>query len=267
MARHGDGGKVSGMMRRPVIMGAVFFAVFSLAGCASLASYNPATERREYIFIPTATEVQMGRDVHAKLKAAYNVDEDSDQARRLTEIGRRVAAVSDRQDYTYHFYLIKNKELNAFTTPGGYIYVFSGLMDKLQTDDQIAAVLGHEVGHCAARHAIKKFQGVMAYNVIGGLVFNQLGLEGTGQEILSMTSSQVISLIFSAYSRKDEYEADRLGLKYTSAGGYDPRGLRESLRIIETASSPDRIPLFLRTHPYLHDRIKVIDEWIAGRRD
>jgi len=259
-------GQGFGLGRLPLMVMAGWLWL-TMAGCASLTTYNSATQRQDFIFIPTGTEVRMGQDVHTKLLNEYDLIEHTDQARRIREIGQRVAAVSDRQDYTYHFYLIREDELNAFTTPGGHIYIFDGLVKRLKTDDRIAGVLAHEVGHCAARHAIKKFQGAMAYNVIGGLVFSQLGLEAEEQKLLSMTTDGVISLIFSAYSRQDEYEADRLALKYAAAAGYRPQGLAEALGIIEEASGASQIPLFLRTHPYLHDRIKIIRERVAARSD
>ena len=102
----------------------------SLLGCAT--AYNPATGKKEFILISTQEEIALGSDIHKQLKTQYKLSNDWKQTQRLGRVGQKVAAVSDRQDYEYHFYLIeKDDELNAFTTPGANIYVFSGLMDKL----------------------------------------------------------------------------------------------------------------------------------------
>ena len=234
------------------------FCVVSFFGCASLGVYNAATGRNEFIFIPTDSEVAMGHDIHQKLINQYSLADKQQQWTRLKRIGNRLAQVSDRQDYEYHFYLLENSELNAFTTPGGNVYVFTGLMDKLKTDDQIAAVLAHEIGHCAARHTIKKFQAALGYNLIEGIVFSQLEGQDQVKQVAALSTGVVMNLIFSSYSRRDESEADRLGVKYMYLAGFDLNGMIETLEILKKESKPDHVSLSLRTHPYLDDRIVAV---------
>ena len=153
----------------------VFIALpFILDGCATLGEYNPATGRSELIFIPTDTEVDMGKSIHQQVVSQYGISNDVAQTERVRRIGKSLAKVSDRQDYEYHFYLLNSKEINAFTVPGGNVYFFKGLLDKLDSDDEVAAVLAHEIGHCAARHTIKKYQAALGYNLIGSLIFSQV---------------------------------------------------------------------------------------------
>lgn len=235
-------------------------AVLVLSGCASMGTYNPATGRNELIFISTPQEVSMGKDVHQKLLDEYKLSGRTSQVDRLRRIGERVALVSDRQDYDYQFYLIEEDELNAFTTPGGHIYMFSGLMDKLANDDQIAFVLAHEIGHCAARHTVKKFQAALGYNLIGSIVLGQVGEEA--RQVASMSSNVLMNLVFSSYGRRDEYEADHLGLKYMRLAGYDQLAGVESLEVLQRESKDPGGPTVLRTHPHLADRIKALKEEI-----
>lgn len=226
-----------------------------LCGCASLGTYNPATGRNEFIFIPTDTEVDMGREMHSKILAEYPLSGDHAQVSRLQRIGKKVAQVSDRQDYEYQFFLVKADDLNAFTVPGGKIYVFSKLAEGFRTDDELAAVLAHEIGHCSARHAIKKIQAAMGYDLVASFIFNQVNMTGFVKEVASMSSNTVTGLVFSAYSRQDEHEADLLGLKYMRLAGYDVQGMLRVLEFLEKQSKDPKIPLILRTHPYVSDRI------------
>jgi predicted Zn-dependent protease len=234
-----------------------------VSGCASWGTYNPATGRNELIFISTPEEVSMGSEVHTKLLEEYRLSSETQKAERVRRIGRQVALVSDRRDYEYQFYLINKDELNAFTTPGGNIYVFSGLMDKLTSDDQIASVIAHEIGHCAARRTIKKYQAALGYNLVGGLVLGQVGGE-TAQQITSMSSNALMSLAFSAYGRRDEYEADRLGVKYLRLAGYDPHASVTTLEILLKESNDPGGLEILRSHPYLTDRIEAVKKEIQS---
>lgn len=208
--------------------------------------------------LSTASEVSMGADMHQSISKEYSFLSSSDKVNRLNVIGERLSKVSDRQDYPYHFYLIEKDELNAFATPGGYIYFFTGLFDKLKTDDAIAAVVAHEIGHCAARHIAKKFQAALGYNIVSVIVLSQL--DGGAQAVAAQSSDVMMNLVFSAFSRKDEYQADSLGIKYLFLAGYNPNGMIESFEILKKEESANFVPPWFRTHPYIDDRIKRVKE-------
>ena len=180
----------------------------------------------------------------------------------MRKIGRKLSQVSDRQDYEYSFYLIDKKEFNAFTIPGGKVYMFSGLFDALNSDDEIAAVLAHEIGHCSARHTIKKFQAAMGYNIVGTILLSQVDPQNQMKEILSQGSGTVMNLIFSAYGRQDEYEADRLGIKYMHLAGYKKEAMIATFETLQKGSKGDSVPLILRSHPFIKDRIEQVKEEI-----
>jgi predicted Zn-dependent protease len=212
------------------------------------------------ILIDTPTEVSMGEGLHRKLTGQLKLSSQELKVQRLRRIGQKVAAVSDRRDYEYHFFLVEKDEMNAFTIPGGYIYMFSGLLDKLTSDDQVAFVLAHEVGHCAARHTVKKFQAALGYDLIGGLVLSRVGGE-QARQLASMSSDVMMRLVFSAYGRGDEFEADRLGVKYLKSAGYDPGASVAALEALRKESrDAGGAPLVLRSHPYISDRIKAVQE-------
>ena len=242
-----------------------FLALLSLSlsvGCASLSEYNPATGRQEFIIIPTDTEVSMGKSIHQQIVSEFGISPKKDEFNKIKLIGQRLARISDRQDYEYNFYLLNSKEINAFTTPGGNVYFFSGLLNKLKTDDEIAAVLAHEIGHCAARHTIKKYQAVLGYNLIGSLIFSQVHVGEGAKATAQLASDTAVQLAMSAYGRQDEYQADQLGVKYMYLAGYNLNGMIETLEILKKESQGRAPPLILSTHPYLDDRIKAVKKEI-----
>lgn len=232
----------------------------TLTGCAT---YNTATGRREFIFISTDTEVGMGQSFNGQLGQQYPIVQDGAKAERVKRIGAQLARVSDRQDYQYHFALVGKDDLNAFTVPGGYIYIFEGLYDRLSSDDEIAAVLSHEIGHCAARHTVKKFQAALGYDFVANIVLSKLSSEAARQ-LASVGGGLVVNIAMSAYGRQDEYEADRLGIKYMRLAGYDLDAMIRTFEILKANSKGAEPPSILRTHPHLDDRINAIKKEIQG---
>ena len=237
----------------------IFAALFS--GCMTL---NPATGKEDFIVFTTPTEVLLGLESHAQIAATTKFSEDKAATIRLRRIGARVAQVADRQDYQYNFFLIDSDEVNAFTTPGGYVYFYRGLYDKLQTDDEIAAVLAHEIGHCSARHVVKKFQAALGYSLVTSYVFSG-GREELALRVAKMGADALINLGMLAYSRKDEYEADRLGVKYMTLAGYNPDGMITTFRVLaQESKGDDNDWLLLRSHPRINDRIAAVETEIAA---
>ncbi len=211
--------------------------------------------------ITTPSEVAMGESVHQSVAKKYKFSNSPQQLERLRRIGERLTKVSDRQDYQYHFYLLEEDAMNAFTTPGGNIYVYTGLLDQLKTDDQLASVLAHEIGHCAARHTVKKFQAALGYNILSAIAISQI-TEDQARRITAISANAVMSIVFSSYSRRDEYEADRLGLKYLRLACFEPQAVVETFKILGAKEKDPQAPLILRSHPYLEDRIQRAEQEI-----
>ena len=230
----------------------------SITGCAT---YNAATGRREFIFISTDAEVSMGNSFNAQIRQRYPCSANKAKVDRLQRIGARLAQVSDRQDFEYHFTLVEKDEMNAFTVPGGYIYFFEGLYDKLSTDDEIASVLAHEIGHCAARHTVKKFQAALGYDFVARILLSRITSD-TARQLASLGGGFVANVAMSAYGRQDEYEADHLGIKYMRLAGYDLNAMIRTFQILKANSKGSEPPSILRTHPHLDDRIKAVEKEI-----
>jgi predicted Zn-dependent protease len=236
----------------------IIFVVLFFSGCVTI--YNPATERRETLLIDTAKEVSLGRDMDAQVRQKMKILNNPVMQIRLDSIGKRIASVSDRQDLEYHFGIVQDKEFNAFALPGGFIYVNSGLMDAA-TDDELACVLAHEIGHVAARHSVKQLQTALGYQLVLGIA---LGI--SGQQVMGQAMNVVYNLINLGYSRKDESLSDKLAIKYAKKAGYNPRAMVtffEKLKKQSGTKTSHYNPAFLSSHPPIDERIKNVENEIA----
>ncbi len=236
----------------------IIIAVLVAGGCTTI--YNPATQRRETLLIDTKNEVALGRDMDAGLQKQLKILDSPKLQQRLDSIGSRVTRFSDRQDLDYHFRVVNDKELNAFAIPGGFIYVNSGLMDTA-TDDELASVLGHEIGHVAARHSVKKMQTVLGYQII-----MSIALQGTDNPQIGQATDIVFNIINLGYSRKDEFLADKLGVHYAKRAGFNPYGMVTffgKLKQEARKKGANFNLVFLSSHPPIEERIKNAEKEIA----
>ncbi len=245
----------------------IFWNIFFIAmllfspGCATL--YNSATGKNEFIFINNQTESAIGKNVAAEITKEHTLFTEKKLVDKVQAVGRRLSAVSDRKDIEYKFYILADNELNAVSLPGGFIYINKGLTQIL-SDDELAFVLGHEIGHVAARHAVKKIQSNMAYQLILSIAFAGAG-DKTSSNITDIrkAANMAYNLIELGYSREDEYESDRLGVKYAFKAGFNPDASLSSLEKLKNNQIQEsKILVYLRTHPYVDDRINALKKFI-----
>lgn len=223
----------------------------ALTGCATI--YNPATGRQETV-LDSSVETALGNLARAQmgLNSLKMGQVDPDELQRIQRIGQRIALVSDRKDVTYQFGVIQDKAANAFTLPGGTIYVHTGILEKA-TDNELAAVVAHEVGHVAARHVAKHLQADLGFSVAMQLAH----AAGVGAESARVAES-MYDLFSRGFSRQDELEADRLAIRYSRRAGYDPWALVsffEKIQAEEEGQPFPRVPVWQSTHPLTSDRI------------
>jgi len=234
-----------------------------LSGCSS--EYNIVTGQEESYYYSTDREVNLGRSIDKEIRKEYKFAEDPLLEDRVEKIGQRIAAVCDRKEIDYHFYVLDDDEVNAVSLPGGYIYVNRGLIEKVDNDDQLAGVIAHEVGHVVARHSIKKLQAMNAYSII-----RLLSVVATPQTAETANAADVVfAEILTGYSRDDELLADRLGSRYAKLAGYDPHGMLQFLEKLQDISrrAPLREKTYFKTHPYVPDRIRVVKEELGEGMD
>lgn len=233
-----------------------------LSGCAT--EYNLATKSQEVYFYSTDKEVEMGRNIDRQIMKKYKLVDDILLQNRVQEIGKRIVEVCDRKEIDYHFRVIQEEEINAVALPGGYIYIFSGLLSKIENDDQLAAVLAHEIAHIVARHNIKRLQALTGYSIF------QLGLAavGKGSEV-GITAEAIFTQLLLGYSREDELLADKLAARYLKKAGYNPLGmisLLEKIKEIER-KKPLRPNHYFKTHPSITDRKRIVKMELGQQLD
>jgi len=238
----------------------IFFilAAFFLSGCAT--EYNLATQKEEWIYYSTDKEINIGKSIAREVEKKYKFVDDPLVVNRVEEIGKKVSAVSDRKDVDYHFYALDDKEVNAVSLPGGFVYIFKGLIDKVQSDDELACVIGHEVGHIVARHSIKKLQALMGYSLVRIL----LAQAGSGE--LGTGADVAFDQILLAYSREDELLADQLSTRYAELAGFNPYAMVTFLERLREVDKYKIKPLsYAKTHPYIPDRIRIVKQELGER--
>lgn len=251
----------------------IFVALFFLAGFSVLKGYaiefDTSTGEENVVFISTDGEVNMGDSLAKSVEKRYRPVKDEAVQKRVEEIGQKIVAVCDRKDIIYHFKVIDDKPspepvINAFSLPGGYVYVFKGLYDKFQSDDELAGVIAHEVGHIVARHAVKRMQAAFGANALM-ILASQTQTDGQN---ISKAADAINALMFS-YGRDDELFADKLSIKYEKKAGYNPEGVvtvLEALWEIER-KEPERRYVEDRTHPYISIRLSNAKQEINGKMD
>jgi predicted Zn-dependent protease len=233
------------------------------AGCATV--YNPAIQRNEVVFINTEDEIRIGKEVEKGILKKYRVSRDLGYNRRVEAVGRKIASVSDRKDLEYSFGVIESKDINAFALPGGSVYVTTSLLEAVDSNDELASVIGHEVGHIAARHSAKRLESQLGYSFIVQLAYaldsRSVDAKRKAWEDLTAATNITFNLITLGYSRRDELAADKLGLLYAEKAGYDPGAAITFLKKLqrEEGASPEWL-VFLRSHPYVKDRIAALEK-------
>jgi len=198
-----------------------------IAACA----VNPVSGGRELALLSEADELRLGRENDAEVRKQYGVYANAPLQAYVQQVGERLAAKSHRPQLKYTFTVLDSPEVNAFALPGGYIYITRGIMAHLNSEAELAAVLGHEIGHVTARHAVRQYSAAMAANVgftIGSILVPELATRA-GQSLLNTLGSALLS----GYGRDHELEADRLGAEYIARSDYSPKAMIEVIGLLK----------------------------------
>ncbi|MBT8143403.1 MAG: M48 family metalloprotease, partial [Gammaproteobacteria bacterium] len=247
--------------------------VFSIAGLLVLSACgtNPVTGGKDIMVMSEEKEIAIGRQYHIQVMKEYNVYKDRDLQSYVQAIGERLGANSHRPELTYHFTLLDSDEINAFALPGGYIYITRGIMAYMNSEAELAAVLGHEIGHVTARHAARKH----SRSLIGSIA-SVAATVATGSQTVGSLANIAGGALISGYGRNLELEADGLGAEYLARAGYKPEAMIDVVRQlkaqesfeIERAAEEGRSPRvyhgLFSSHP---DADKRLREVIAAAND
>jgi beta-barrel assembly-enhancing protease len=253
------------------LVGALIIAVIGIAMYMLETQTNPVTGKKQHIAMTVDQEKALGLQAAPEMAAKMGgaIDPAADpRARLVAQVGSRIVRESDanRSPYVgnYHFYLLNDPEtINAFALPGGQVFITAGLFDKLDDEAELAGVLGHEIGHVVNRHSAEQ----MAKGRLGQMLTLAVGVGASGDDRgrqAAMVAAMVNQMSQLHFSRGDESEADRYGLRYMAQAGYDPSGMLDVMRILKEASKGPRQPEFLATHPLPETRLEEIRSILAA---
>jgi predicted Zn-dependent protease len=231
------------------------------SGCA----VNPVSGQSDFVLLSEDQEIALGRENHAEIIKKYGLYKNPPLQDYVQRVGEKLAAVSHRSNLIYRFTVLDSPTVNAFALPGGYIYITRGLLAYLNNEAELAAVLGHEIGHVTARHAVRQHTTATATGILAGVLASQTGVAGAG-DLFNVIGTALVR----GYGREHELESDRLGAEYLARSGYDPLAMLEVIRVLkdqevyerELAKREDREPRVYHgvfsTHPDNDARLQQV---------
>jgi predicted Zn-dependent protease len=249
-------------MTRGRIRAWVLAAVISLAGTGCVT--NPATGKKSFILISPEQEISLGAEAQPQFIKDYGGEVPSPPVLEyVRNIGKQLAAVSERPDQPWEFHVLDSNVINAFALPGGKVFITRGLLSKLEDEAQLAGVLGHECGHVCARHTAQRMsqalvvQGVATGFGVVGEISNKDYLR-----VLGVGAQAGGTVYLLKFSRDEESEADALGVRYMTKLGYNPVAQIRVMEILKREAGSGSTPEFLATHPYPDTRIARLNKLI-----
>lgn len=264
----------------PWIAGFVMFATLSPNAHGQFGGLKKYADKAQKIHeaskpLTVEQETDIGREVSAKMIAAFGIYPNDPLKRYVNEVGDTVAAQSERQDIQYHFAVLKSDDVNAFSAPGGYVFITLGALKLCKNESELAGVLGHEIGHIAAKHIVHEIEsankkGAVASEVgssVGDLTQNQPGSDLYKKAIENITRNILMQIFDKGLPAKDEYDADERGVRFAHAAGYPADGLKEFLDAFAKATVPGGAQSYMTTtHPPVEDRNERISKQIANEK-
>ncbi len=241
---------------------ALILAGFALFKYYSSSQYNEITGETQHISITAEQEIALGvHSLPAMVEQYGGLHPDAEAQKFVKQIGQRIVQNSDARQtpYQYDFHLLADAEVvNAFALPGGQVFITTALFNKLKTEDQLAGIFGHEVGHVVARHGAER---IAKQELTQGLT--GAAVVASGDYNTAQAAQMIAGLINMSYGRDQELESDDLGVRFMLQAGYDAEALIGVMQILEQASGGQRQPEFLSTHPSPENRVQKIKDAIA----
>ncbi len=244
------------------ILIALVLAGFALCKYYSSSQFNEITGETQHISITAEQEVALGvNSLPAMLEQYGGLHPDAEAQKLVKSIGQRIVQNSDARQtpYQYDFHLLADPNVvNAFALPGGQVFITTALVAQFETEDELAGVLGHEIGHVVARHGAER---IAKQELTQGLT--GAAVVASGDYNTAQAAQMIAGLVNMSYGRDQELESDDLGVRFMSQAGYDPEALITVMEILEKASGGQRQPEFMSTHPSPENRVQKIRDAIA----
>jgi len=238
-------------MRHILAIGALAFA----ASCAT----NPSTGKSEISLVSESQEIEMGKQGAAETLASMPLVPDSNVQRYVRRLGMELEGVAERPNLPWNFYVLDDAAVNAFAYPGGFIFVTRGILTHMNSEAELAGVLGHEIGHVTARHTASQItkQQLAQIGLVAGSVLSSTIAQMAG------AASQGLGMLFMKFGRDAEYQADELGFRYMTRDHYDPHAMSSMFQMLQRQSAmggAGKLPEWQSTHPDPENRVAKNEE-------
>ncbi|MEM8987445.1 MAG: M48 family metallopeptidase [Pseudomonadota bacterium] len=250
------------LSRRALVKGLAAGSVVALApGC----TYNDEIGRSQFLVVSRGQMAQLAGSTWASIRKEERVSRDPRYVTRLQRVSPKIISAAGENPAAWEYAVFDSKDLNAFALPGNKIGVYTGIMDLMANDDELATVVGHEVAHVRFNHSGERYSQAMAGQV--GLTVASVGLASSDakyqREIAAVLGAGVTFGLILPFSRRHELEADKFGVRYMHRAGYDARQSLTFWQKMATKSSGQRPPEFLSTHPSSETRIAQLRREIS----
>jgi predicted Zn-dependent protease len=233
-----------------------------LSGEIHAGNFIASTEH-DPVLISQKTEIAIGKNTDWQMRQTYRVSTDQRLNQRIQAIGQKMVVLSKRNNPSYTFTVLDDELVNAFAAPGGYVYITTGILKRLRNEDEIAGVLGHEMGHIGQRHPLKALQRRLIAQFGLQLVAAMLDDAGAVSGDLTLKASEFsASLLLLKNSRENELQADSEGIKIMHLAGYNPRAMINIQTMFLRLSKGKHPPAIISTHPPSQERIDAIEKAI-----
>lgn len=248
---------------------AAAIAAFSLFSYFSSRQDNPVTGETQYVDITPEQEIALGLEAAPQMAAEFGgLDENATDQAFVDEVGNRIVLSSPagQSPYEFDFHLLDDDQtINAFALPGGQIFITRALYDRLQTEEELAGVLGHEIAHVVARHSAEHIaKAKLTEGLTGAAVIAAYDPENPSSASRAQIAVLIGQLINLKFGRDDELESDYLGVCFMDDSGYDPNALVRVMEVLASAQTGDRPPEFFSTHPNPENRIQRIQQAVQN---
>jgi predicted Zn-dependent protease len=262
--RRSDSGSPRGCAFAPRLLIALVVAGISLVSYWRSREYNPITEEKQAVAISREQEVALGLQAVPDMAAQFGGQDPDPQKQALVDrVGKRILDRSraGQSGYPFEFTVLADREtINAFALPGGPVFITAALLDRLETEGELAGVLGHEIGHVVARHGAEHIaKAQLTQGLTGAAVLATYDPNDPQSRNRAVIAAVVGQLINMKYGRDDELQSDKLGVRYMSEAGYDPRSMVALMKILSEAGGGGRGLDWTSTHPNPDRRIEKIN--------
>jgi predicted Zn-dependent protease len=215
--------------------------------------------------VPEPKEIEMGGGIASNLLGAAPLLKNAAVQKYVNDVGRWLAMQTERPDLPWQFAVLDDNDVNAFASPGGYVFITKGLLMNMKSEAELAGVLAHEISHVLRKHHLAAIKKGARTELMAEFTAEVVKEKGGSKNLVKLVNAGT-ELYARGLDKNDEFEADRMGVVIAARAGYDPYGLPAVLQTLQSLNPKDtKLALMFKTHPALADRLNLLDQLMTGR--